>query len=296
MTAPITIASSALTATIAPLGAELRSLTDARGHDYLWHGDPAWWSGRAPLLFPVVGRLSRDTLRLGDARYPMPRHGFARHQRFNLIDQGAAHVLFRLRDGPATHAAYPFAFELDAAYAIEGAALRTTVTIRNTGTPPLPASFGFHPAFAWPLPGAVSRAGHTIAFACDEPARLHEVTAEGLVGDATRPTPLAGRTLALHDALFEHDALVWTDLASRGVCYAGPGGAALDIAFPDSPDLGIWTKPGAPFVCVEPWAGCADPPGYTGDFRERRGVFSIAPGETRSFRMTVAVSPCPADA
>lgn len=286
----VRIASAQLSATIAPLGAELQTLTDAQDRQYLWHGDARWWSGRAPLLFPIVGRVNGDALRLGTARYGMPQHGFARRSTFALVEHDATQARFRLRDDAATRAIYPFAFELDAAYAIDDAALRIAVTVRNTGDQALPASFGFHPAFAWPLPGASSRAGHTISFEHDEPGLLHVVTDDALVGRATRASPVVGRKLALDDGLFAHDALVWTDLASRSLRYAAPGAAALDIAFPDTSDLGIWTRPGARFVCVEPWAGHADPPGYDGDFTAKPGVFSVAAGDERTFRMSVSIS------
>lgn len=290
MSALVSIASASLTATIAPLGAELQSLTDADGRAYLWDGDPAWWSGRAPLLFPVVGRLNGDRLRLGDAHYPMPQHGFARRRVFELVEQSPARVMFRLSDDATTRAAYPFAFELDVAFRVEWSSLAVEATIRNTGMVPLPASFGFHPAFVWPLPGALSKAAHSIVFEHDEPGLLRMVTPDALVGDASRPSPVCGRTLALHDGLFADDALVWTDLASRRVRYRAESGVALDIAFPDTPDLGIWTRPGAPFVCVEPWAGYADPPGYEGDFRDKPGVFTIAAGDQRRCRMSVAIA------
>lgn len=289
MTEHVTIRSAHLTATVSPLGAELQSLTDADGAEYLWHGDPAWWNGRAPLLFPVVGRLNGDTLRLGDAQFPMPQHGFARRSMFELVEQTPSSVCFRLQDDAATRAIYPFAFRLDARFEIDRRTLSTSVTIGNTGSAPLPASFGFHPAFAWPLPGAPSRSEHVITFERDEPASLHVVTPDGLIGGATRASPVVGRTLRLRDDLFAHDALVWTDVASRSVRYGAAGGPALDIAFPDTPHLGIWTKPGAPFVCVEPWAGHADPPGYEGDFRDKPGVFTVAPGGERVFRMTITL-------
>lgn len=284
----LSISGEQLSATIAPLGAELRSLTDVGGRDYLWNGDPRWWSGRAPLLFPIVGRLNDDTLRLDDRRYNMPQHGFARRSTFEVIEHDGGSVRLRLRDDATTRAVYPFAFELDAAFTIDGTTLATTVTVRNTGDRAMPASFGFHPAFVWPLPGT-RRNRHWIMFERDEPADLHVVTSDGLVGPATRPSPILQGRFGLDDSLFAHDALVWIDLHSRRLRYGTPDGAALDIAFPDTPHLGLWTKPGAPFVCVEPWAGYADPPGYDGDFRAKPGVFIIAPGDERRFRMDVTI-------
>lgn len=284
----IEIASAKLAACIDPLGAELQSLSDARGREHMSSGDPAFWSGRAPLLFPIVGRLNSDTLRVDGQTYTLEKHGFARRSRFDVIDHDASSATFRLTDSAATRAMYPFAFVLDARFALTETTLGMTVTVHNPGENPLPASLGYHPAFAWPLPGA-DRAAHEIVFDRDEPAPLCRVTPEGLIGPHPKPTPVNGNRFTLTDALFVDDALVWTNLTSRRLRYGVPGGPHLDIAFPDTPHLGIWTKPGAAFLCIEPWAGHADPVGYTGEFRDKPVVIEISPGASRSFRMDVTV-------
>ena len=285
----ITITSGSLTATIAHHGAELQSLKDADGNEYMSSGDPAYWSGRAPLLFPIVGRLNEDRLRIGDADYNMLKHGFARKSNFSLVDQSENAVRFRLNDSPETRAQYPFAFELGAHFRIEGTTLHMTVTVRNMGDTPLPFSFGYHPAFAWPLPGGGARSDHQIAFEADESAAVCRLTPDGLILPDLVPTPVRGNQLMLADSLFERDALIWKSLASRRLCYGATGHASLDIAFPDTDWLGIWTKPGAGFVCIEPWAGSADPDGYQGDFADKPGVMRLAPEQERRFRMDVTL-------
>ena len=287
----VRIASASLTAEIDPLGAELQSLRDAYGHELMWGGDPAFWTGRAPLLFPIVGRLNGDAYRIDGQSYAMAQHGFARRSTFEIVEAGLSDVRFRLRDSIATRAIYPFAFELDVHFRLDDATLRMAVTVRNTGDAPLPASFGYHPAFAWPLPFGAAREEHRIAFEQPEPAPLCALKANGLIGAETRATPVNGKTLMLDDALFAHDALVWRDLNSRRLRYGAARGTALDIAFPDTSWLGIWTKPGAGYVCIEPWAGMADTHGFDGDFREKPGIFEVAPGAERSFRMDVTLTP-----
>ena len=284
----IEIASDTLTARINPLGAELHSLTDAKSREHMSSGDPAFWRGRAPLLFPIVGRLNGDVLRVEGQAYGLEKHGFARRSQFEVIAHDASSALFRLNDSPATRARYPFAFELDMHFALNGATLAMTATIRNPGDGPLPASFGYHPAFAWPLPGA-DRTAHEIVFERDEPTSLCRVTPEGLIDGNPKASPVTSNRFTLTDALFADDALVWTDLNSRALSYGVPRGPRLDIAFPDTPYLGIWTKPGAAFICIEPWAGHADPEGYVGEFRDKPGIATIGAGVSRSFRMNVTV-------
>lgn len=285
----IEIRSGALTATIAPLGAELVSLRDAEGREWMSDGDPAYWTGRAPLLFPIVGKLNGDVYRLDGKAYSLPQHGFARRREFTLIEQTADRAVFRLTDDDITRAVYPFAFALDAAFTLNGATLAMEITVTNRGDVPMPASFGFHPAFAWPLPGGGAKEDHRIVFEREEPAPLNRIGG-GLIGPADRETPVEGDTLWLRDDLFAHDALVWESPASRSLCYGCEGGPELAIAFPEMPTLALWTKPGASFLCVEPWQGHADPAGFTGEIWDKQGMLRLEPGERRAFAMSVTLA------
>lgn len=285
----VTIASDRLTAAIDPFGAELSSLKDAAGRELMTDADPAFWTGRAPLLFPVVGRPAGEVIRVDGRAYPMKQHGFARRSLFEVVDVGPHRAVFALTDSEATRASYPFAFRLEVAFAVEATTLRIDVTIANPGATPLPASFGFHPAFAWPLPYGADRADHRIVFERDEPGTLRAIAADGTIAAAGRPSPVDGRVLALSDALFAHDALVFDPVGSQAVTYGPPTGPHLKIAFPDTPQLGIWSKPGARFICVEPWHGLADPAGYMGEFRAKPGVFTVPPGGARHIGMSVTL-------
>jgi galactose mutarotase-like enzyme len=285
--ADIKISSGELTASISPFGAELQSLTDFDGRELMTDANPAFWSGRAPLLFPIIGRLQDDTLRINGHEYEMQKHGFARKSLFVVIDDSANEAIFRLTDNAETRAQYPFTFELDVHFRIAGAALHKTVTVRNTGDGDLPFSFGYHPAFAWPLPYGAPRDAHIIRFETEEPVPLRRVTPYGTIDPTERPSPVDGNKLELADALFEDDALVWQTVNSRNLTYGVDGSATLAISFPDTASLGIWTKPNAAFVCVEPWAGMADPEGFEGDFTQKPGIMSLPPTEERRFRMDV---------
>lgn len=289
MTDLITIRSDALSAVIAPLGAELIHLRDAEGRELMTDADPAFWTGHAPILFPVVGMPFEETIRIDGRAYPMQKHGFARRAVFDVVDSGAAHVTFALTDSAATRVGYPYAFRLELTYAIADATLTITARVINPADTPLFASFGFHPAFAWPLPYGQDRAAHRIRFDADEPDPLRTIAADGTIAAARKDSPLDGRELVLRDDLFAHDALVWDHVRSDGVVYGAPDGPSLRIAFPDTPMLGIWTKPGAAYVCVEPWHGIADPEGYAGEFRDKPGVFDVAGGSDKRIVMSVTL-------
>ncbi len=285
------LTSAALSAEIDPLGAQLSSLRDPQGRDLQWDGDPAVWTGRAPLLFPIVGTLAGGVYRLGSSTYRLPRHGFARTRRFEVVDVAAEHATFRLNADTETLAVYPFQFQLDVEFSLDGATLTVTTTVRNLGAEEMPASFGYHPAFRWPLPYGQPRASHFLEFALDEPAPARRLNSDGLLTPQTFPTPIAARRLRLEDSLFQNDALIFDQVRSRAVTYGAPEGPRIQVSFPDSPYLGIWTKPGAQFICIEPWHGMADPAGFAGDFRAKPGVFTVAPGGAKSIEMAITLSP-----
>jgi len=271
-------------------GAELVGLQDGLGHDWLWDGDPAFWAGRSPLLFPIVGRVRNDRIHVNGSVYELPKHGFARTSLFQVEEASASMCRLRLCASEATLKCYPFPFQLDVTYAVEGETLRITAAVANTGSSVMPVSFGFHPAFRWPLPYGAPRETHQIRFEHEEPASVRRPV-EGLLSREAEPSPVLGRTLVLHDSLFEADALVFDQLESRSVEYGAPGSASLRVDFPRMPHLGIWTKPGAGFICIEPWQGHADPEGYEGDFSGKPGIVSVQPGATSRFTIAVTINP-----
>jgi galactose mutarotase-like enzyme len=276
-----------LRAEIDPLGAQLSTLQDSSGRDLLWNGDAAVWAGRAPLLFPIVGTLAGGQYRLGSSLYRLPRHGFARNRRFELIAADATEASFRLRADAATLEVYPFRFELDVRFTLDGSALTVIATLRNIDTANMPASFGYHPAFRWPLPYGQPRSSHCIEFETDEPEPVRRLNADGLVSRQRHPTPVGDRRLRLSDALFADDVVIFDAVRSRSVIYGAPGAPRLRVSYPDAPCLGLWTKPGGGFICIEPWHGMSDPEGFSGDFTVKPGVFVVAPGAALPFRMAV---------
>lgn len=295
-TAPktVTIRSEGLSAEINLKGAELWRLVDAEGHDLLWDGDPAFWGSRAPILFPVVGGSAGGKVTVEGVDYPMERHGFARRQTFAVVEASASVVRLRLEENEATRAVWPFAFRLDMVFSVAGRRLEMVAEVTNRDTRPMPASFGYHPALRWPLPYGEPRAAHRVRFDAPEPGQIHRIDGTGLVVPEGVDTPVRGDTLLLDDALFEPDVLIWYALGSRGLTYGAPGAPALTITFPGMPMLGLWTKPKAGYICVEPWQGTADTVGFAGEIDGRPGMLRLAPGETRRFPMGIALGNEPA--
>ncbi len=294
MTAPIartvSIGGPGLEASICEKGAELVRLRDQQGRDLLWDGNPPFWPGHAPLLFPIVGNARHDRIRVDGVDYPIARHGVARTARFESVASNPSSCRWRLRSNDETRTHYPFDFSLDVAYAVEAGRLTITAGVSNTGDRPMPSSFGFHPAFRWPLPYGQPRAGHEIRFEVGEPAPVRRLE-NGLLSGVEHATPVVGNRLVLRDELFVDDALVFDRIKSRRVAYGASSGPAIEVAFPHMPQLGVWTKPGAGFICIEPWHGFASPVGFDGELNDKPGMVVVPPGGTETFALAISLLP-----
>jgi galactose mutarotase-like enzyme len=273
-------------ARVAAHGAELVRLRH-RGVDLLWRPDPRWWDRTAPILFPVVGRSPEGRVRVDGRPYPMPPHGFARDRDFEAVEITADRLRLRLSNDAETSVHYPFAFRLDMTFAILDGGFACVAEIANTSDAPLPYGFGFHPAFA-----RIPAAGPVVCrFERDEPApiRRHDMET-GLLLPQDFPSPIVDRAFEARDAHFVAGAIVWDRLASRRMTVERPGHPKLRLAHDDCPQLGVWTKPGAPFLCVEPWHGLAERVGADGELFDRPGTVVLPPGARRAHTLTIA---CP---
>lgn len=285
----LTLRGDGISATIVGQGAELVSLRDAEGTEFLWQAGPEW-RRHSPVLFPIVGRLKGDQLRHRGQSYPMTQHGFARDRQFAWAEQGDRACKLVLTDDAETRARYPFAFRLAVGYSVGKRQLIVTFEIDNTGEEPLPASIGAHPAFNWPLLPELPKEAYRLTFAKAEPAAIRRLK-DGLLLPAPQPTPIEGKTLALSERLFDDDAVILDRPASTSVRYAAGRGPAIEVSWQGFNELGVWSKPGgAPFLCIEPWHGIASPVDFDGEFADKPGVMLIEPGASRalSYRIELA--------
>jgi galactose mutarotase-like enzyme len=283
-----TLHNDTMTATVAADGAELCSLKNAEGFELLWQAGEAW-PRHAPLLFPIVGRLKNDELRHRGKIYPMTQHGFARDHRFDWVQREPRSCKLQLADDAATRARYPFAFRLSAAYTLNNAGLEIGLEIANTGNEVLPASIGAHPAFNWPLLPGLAKEDYALVFSQEEPAPIRRLK-DGLLRAAPEPTPVRGNTLALSERLFDDDAIIMDQPASRSVRFVAPRGPQVEVSWEGFRELGIWSKPnGAPFLCIEPWHGFASPADFDGEFKDKPGLMHIARGESRTLKYRIRI-------
>ncbi len=268
-------------------GAELCSLR-AGGREMLWQAGPEW-KRHAPVLFPIVGRLKNDTLRQGGRDYPMSQHGFARDRRFDWVSRNAHGCRLSLLSDAESAKRFPSPFALEIGYRLDGDTLHVDYLIRNSGEDTLFCSIGAHPAFRWPLADGVDPLSHRLVFERPEPEPIRRVEA-GLLTEQAHPTPVRHDTLPLDPALFEDDAVILLDPNSHSVRFeAADAPLALLIGWHGMNALGIWSKPGAEFLCIEPWHGFASPEAFDGPFEQKPGLMRIAPGDSASLGWSVAV-------
>ncbi|MDQ0138093.1 galactose mutarotase-like enzyme [Neorhizobium galegae] len=268
--------------------AELVGLEDREGRRFVWDGNPDVWKGHAPILFPIVGMVPDDQVLINGKLYSLQQHGLAPRTDFELVYSDKSSCAFRFASSDETKASYPFDFCLDVSYSLEGKTLTMVATVSNHSSAAMPYSFGFHPGFCWPLPGAGARLDHYIEFQEEEHGPLRRPK-DGLFDVLHYASPVSDRRIKLRDELFDDGAMMFTDVRSRGLRFGSDKGPSLDIRWKNLPDLGIWTKPGAGYLCVEPWQGYSAPVGFEGELSEKPGILALQPGEQRDFTMTVTV-------
>lgn len=287
MSSTVRIANQFLTVDVSSLGAEMQALTSSDGRSWVWNGDAAFWTGRSPILFPMVGKAPNDTLKVDGHSAPMTQHGFARRSEFALASSSETSCRYELAASEATKAVYPFDFLLAVIHSVEGKALTVAAEVTNRDSRPMPFGLGFHTAFFWPLPGAVSKA-HSVTL--DNGAEPALVRLEGgLISPKKLASPFKAGSLVLDHSMFEQDAMIFPEGAGPGLRYEAEGGPAMHFSFENLPNLALWTKPGAPFLCVEPWHGTAAENGGSDELEGRPYTKVLAPGETTRFSFTAEI-------
>lgn len=280
----ITLTCQDITAKIAQKGAELQSLR-CRDTEYLWQGDPEFWTGRAPLLFPICGGLREDKYLLDGREYSLPKHGFARHRTFAVEAQTADSATFILKSDEQSRAVFPFDFELRVDYRLTGKSLAVDYRVTNLSGKTMYFSVGAHEAYACPE----GIAEYEIVFPREETLNTC-VLSGNLLEHKTVPILQSSRVLPLKEEYFAVDALVFKDVRSRSVLLKNRNsGRGVRVDFDGFDYFLLWTKPQAPYLCIEPWCGIPDPVDSNFELRDKEGIQSLAAGGTFTRRHTVTI-------
>lgn len=266
----ITLKNTALSVNISELGAEIISIT-VDGKERLWDGDPAFWSGTAPVLFPICGGLPNDRFTYNGKEYTMPKHGFARQQNFKVEKLNDLSATFLLESNPETLKMYPWDFEFRITYSLMNKRIKIDYDIKNLSEDTMYASVGAHEAHA--CPGGIE--DYDIIFERNE--TLNSCGLEGnLISNELIPVIKDTDTLPLYEKYFEIDALIFKDLKSRSAKLRNrKTGESLTVEFNGFDYLLLWTKPKAEYICIEPWTGIPPMVNSGCDITEKEGITAI---------------------
>ncbi|WPO77646.1 aldose 1-epimerase family protein [Flavobacterium sp. KACC 22761] len=279
-----TISNSVLTASIKHAGAELFSLKNNQGKEFIWEGNPDFWGKHSPILFPIVGTLKNNTYTIDQEEYQLPRHGFARDMEFQLIEKTGNSVVFSLESNAETLKKYPFEFELQLIYTLENTSLKIEYIVINKGETRMPFSIGAHPAIALPE----SFENYAFKFEKDETLKFN-LLENDLISNKTEILKTTNHTVPLNYKLFENDALVFKTLESNSLTILENSKPYVQVDFEDFPSLGIWTKDQAPFVCIEPWFGYSDTATNSGNLFEKEGVIILETDQTFHSQFSIKI-------
>jgi galactose mutarotase-like enzyme len=262
-----TISNSNLTAQINHFGAELFSLKNRENKEYIWEGNPEFWGKHSPILFPIVGTLKNNSFHYKESEYHLSRHGFARDMKFELIEKLEKSATFSLTSSEESRKVYPFNFELQICYSLEENKLNIDYKVINKNDETMPFSIGAHPAFALPKPFE----DYTLAFENTE-ILTNYMLENDLLSDNFSTIEMIDNQVPLNYSLFEKDALIFKKLDSKSITILENQNPLLRVRFDNFPNLGIWTKSNAPFLCIEPWLGYSDTVHSTGNILEKEGI------------------------
>lgn len=280
---------NALTATIKASGAELCSLKDTSGTEYIWNADPTYWGRHTPVLFPLVGKVVGNTYTHNGKSYQLGQHGFARDFDFAVTEQTDTKLTFSLVSNEKTLTLYPFQFVFNITYTLTDTTLHITYDVRNTDQETIGFKLGAHPGFMCPVYEDECMEDYYFEFPETEQAMLMPLVGEGYFTGET--VPFEGKTIALSPELFAKDALVLTGLKSTRIALRSKKRTSfLEVGFEGFPFLGLWSPATpSPFVCIEPWFGHAD---YTDEkeaLMAKRDLVTLEPNKTFSCTHTMTL-------
>jgi galactose mutarotase-like enzyme len=276
-----------LEVTINYFGAEVCSVKNKEGLEFIWQAQKDVWARHAPVLFPIVGKLKDNFFIYDEKRYELPQHGFARDMEFDLLEKSETTLRFQLQPNYEKHTKFPFDFFFQIKYTLEGNTLYTEYTIKNPSNKSVFASVGAHPGFNCPILPNEKFEDYYLEF---EKGKFFTTKLNnGLRTDAKSPLVVKDNKLFLTKELFENDALVFEDnqINSISLC-SSKSNYKIALQCKGWPYFGIWAKKGnTQFVCLEPWYGIADHEKSGNELAKKEGIIQIGPdkGFTAQFSL-----------
>lgn len=289
-----TLKNPQFTAAIDSVGAQLLSLKDASGPEYIWQRDPAHWKSSSPLLFPFVGNCRNGRTQIDGIWYEVAKHGFCRESEFAVHQTSDVQAVFTLCDSEYTRRMYPYAFCLSLTYTLQSDGLHMDYQVENTDSRPMFYQLGAHPGFRCPISEderfedyvlEFEKAECTTSMVYDLKHMQFDVNNRRVRLDHTNLLPLAYE-------LFTDDAVFFDALQSRKVTIKNPAtGKGVEVDFRDFETVAFWTSMPSkgPFLCVEPWNGSAIRSDEDDDLLHRHFIQSLKAGQKKSYHLGIRI-------
>lgn len=234
-----TLKNTALTLNISLHGAELTSIRDSFGREFLWQADPAFWKRHSPVLFPIVGSLWDKHFRVNGREYEMGQHGFARDMDFRLVSEREDEMWFELKSSPETLAKYPYKFTLRIGYRLEANKIHVMWEVSGVDSQTMWFQIGAHPAFYLP------RFVYGGSAACASDSSRHsdpESGAPNLAASSAASSCTSGSEVLVLKSSSQGSGCVFSDGSASGLGSAGSGAdsdsgfsvSGLDAGYCDS--------------------------------------------------------------
>ncbi len=287
-----TIENKFLTVKIQHKGAEICSLKSKKtNQEFMWDANPEIWGSHAPVLFPIIGMLKNGTYQYKSKTYSIPKHGFIRNNEdLEIEEKSHTSITLKYHYNEESLAMYPFKFVFSITFKLIENSLLVIHKVDNIDENEMLFSIGGHPGFKCPLKDNESYTDYYIEFEKEELENTWTLAPSGLLSGDSEPLLNNTTVLPLNESLFNNDALIFKTLKSSKASLKNKhNNTSLTVSFRDFNYLGIWAKPKAPFVCIEPWLGITDADNTNGDLEQKEGILKLEANNSYSATFSIAI-------
>lgn len=285
------ISNNQITIAVNTLGAELWSLKKiGEDYEYLWQGNPEFWGGRSPVLFPIVGACKNSEMKVNGELYPIGNHGFSRKTEFELASSEELKLVYKLVSDKNTLKMYPFRFELSLTYTLKGSEVIIGYEVKNLDSNEIYFQLGTHPGFNCPMDEGLKFEDYYLSFNEEEMAKRHFFDGDNLLVTNKDEDGLNGKKMSLNHSLFYEGATIFRGINSKElVLKSDQGKRQVKLMYDKFSYLGVWQVKDAPYVCIEPWTGISDPDNYTGEFKDKEIMMSLKAGKVYNCKLMIEI-------
>ncbi len=268
----------------------VRIFDKKNNREVLWNADPAFWPKHSPLLFPMIGASYEKKYRINGKEYDMPNHGFAWTSDFTFVEsrEGLAAELISSEE---SREKYPYDFKVTVGHKLEENRIIVSWKVENTGGGEMLYNIGAHPAFM--MPEGKKSSDMYLNFLGKKELPFYRIAKSGcaLKEDVKTLVLDADSCVKITEDFWNEDVYIFDHQNLNEVSLTHEDKTPYVTILSDNfPYFGIWTKPGAPFVCLEPWQGRCDVEGYTGELKDKEGIRSLPAGQSEEFSYTIEIA------